>query len=185
MLPLGSLFHQVLSSPTLLPLSAGCQQAPLPAHGHPPAPRVLAEAADGEPGVPQAPQQDVPAGFPRKSPCAEQAVVAQHLALCMQHPPCARPPVQVPLYRHTHTPQIPLCALPAIRSHVTHAHLPLCICTHSSFPRATPTRANPRAAVQIPGPVHSFTQLCAHLAPFEGEEVETSCSATNAGASAG
>lgn len=69
-----SSFHQMHSLPALLALSAGCQQASLPAHGHPPAPRVLAEAADGEPGVPQAPQQDVPTGFPRKSHRAGQAV---------------------------------------------------------------------------------------------------------------
>lgn len=68
-----SSFHLMHSSPALLALSAGCQQASFPAHGHPPAPRVLAEAADGEPGVPQAPQQDVPTGFPRKSHPAERA----------------------------------------------------------------------------------------------------------------
>lgn len=59
-----SSFPWVFSSPSP---SAGCQQTPLPAHGHPAAPRVPAEAADGEPGVPQAAQQDVTAGIPCKS----------------------------------------------------------------------------------------------------------------------
>lgn len=62
-----SSFPWVFSSPSPSALSAGCQQTPLPAHGHPAAPRVPAEAADGEPRVPQAAQQDVTASIPCKS----------------------------------------------------------------------------------------------------------------------
>lgn len=165
-----SLFHRTHSSPALLALSAGRQQASLPAHGHPPAPRVLAEAADGEPGVPQAPQQDVPTGFPRKSDhgaghsISLRAYKSQPADACADcHPPMqSHPAAQAPSYPRrvmdtdTHIPAHanPFPHVPSSTHFPHHAHL---------FSRVTPTHAHPRAAVQIPRPAHSFARPCTYL----------------------
>ena len=187
-----SSFHQMHSLPALLALSAGCQQASLPAHGHPPAPRVLAEAADGEPGVPQAPQQDVPTGFPRKSHRAEQAVPgtasrfmhaspSQQMHMLIASHPCSQallcklPCTPCVSWRYAHTHPCPCKSLSArSQRHAfpppcTYASLPPC---HSYMCPSASCCANPQACTCLHSPLH-IPDFPLGLAPSKREEVES------------